>query len=297
MSASNDKITPVPLTFATFLESVPPGSERKVTDLFKIEIIEHLMGPLRGPARSGPPPPSWKLNTPDIRLHCPTETCGGDRVFTCTKGGVNSRGYHPENVFLIYSCRNCTKASKTYSLRVALKKQLTGSAVKYGEMPTFGPPLPNRLLKMAGDDSDLLLKGRQTENQGLGIGAFAYYRRVVENQKNRLLEDIRKAAVRLEADDELLSSIDLAIKETRFSEALKLVKDAIPDGLKVKGQNPLTLLHRALSKGVHGLDDTECLERAQVVRHVLTKLVSNIALVTKEERDLDEAVSKLQSIK
>ena len=75
------------------------------------------------------------------------------------------------------------------------------------------------------------------------------------------------------------------------------MKDAIPDGLKVKGQNPLTLLHRVLSQGVHGLDDTECLERAQAVRRVLTKLVSNIAQITKEERELDEAVNKLQSIK
>ena len=33
-------------------------------------------------------------------------------------------------------------------------------------------------------DEQLLRKGRRTENQSLGIGAFAYYRRVVENQKD-----------------------------------------------------------------------------------------------------------------
>ena len=138
-------------------------------------------------------------------------------------------------------------------------------------------------------------KGRRTENQSLGIGAFAYYRRVVENQKDRLLEEIRKAAVRLRADQELLDKIDLAIKETRFSKALDLVKGAIPDGLKVQGENPLKLLHKALSKGVHELNDEECLERAQAVRVVLTELVSNIAHILKDDREVKAAVKTLQS--
>ena len=169
--------------------------------------------------------------------------------------------------------------------------------MKYGEKPPFGPPLPTRLSKIVGDDYDLLLKGRQTENQGLGIGAFAYYRRVVENRKDRLLTEIRKAAKRLNADEELLSSIDDAIKETRFSESLKLVKGAIPDGLKVHGHNPLTLLHDALSKGVHELSDEEALELAQSVRVVLTELVSNMANILKDDREVQAAVKKLQSVK
>ena len=123
------------------------------------------------------------------------------------------------------------------------------SAEKYGEMPAFGPPLPARLFKMAGADGELLRKGRRTENQSLGIGAFAYYRLVVENQKDRLLGEIRKAAVRLGADEEQLRSIDRARKEKRFSDAIDQVKDAIPDALKVKGHNPLTLLARSPQQG------------------------------------------------
>ena len=91
-------------------------------------------------------------------------------------------------------------------------------------------------------------KGRRTENQSLGIGAFAYYRRVVENQKDRLLEEIRKAAVRLRADQELLDKIDLAIKEPRFSKALDLVKGAIPDGLKVQGKTRSSCCTKPLAR-------------------------------------------------
>ena len=277
MSAPNDKNTPEACTFAYFLESVPPGTKRAISDLFLIS--------------SG----SWILGIPDIELHCSIETCRGVRIFGC--GGVPyapARG-DSRNLFFTYTCRNCKTGFKTYALLVFREQDDVGSAVKYGEIPPFGPPLSARLLKMAGADGDLLRKGRRAENQSLGIGAFVYYRRVVENQKDQLLKDIHKAAVRLGAGEELLDSIDRAIQETRFSEALKLVKDAIPDGLKVKGHNPLMLLHKALSKGVHEQNDEECLERAQLIRDVLDRLVANIVRVAKEEREFDDAVKKLLS--
>ena len=277
MSTSNDKITPEPLTFATFLEKVPPGAKRVISDIYSFSIQKD----------------KWMLNSPDIQLHCPTETCSGVRIFECPNPEEHMHGFIPVDVFLIYTCRNCEKGFKTFALQVDWEQDGSGWAVKYGEMPAFGPPLPARLLKMAGTDGELLRKGRRTENQSLGIGAFAYYRLVVENQKDRLLGEIRKAAVRLGADEEQLRSIDRARKEKRFSDAIDQVKDAIPDALKVKGHNPLTLLHGALSKGVHGRSDEECLAQAQAVRIVLTELVSKIAQVTKDESVLDDAVSKL----
>ena len=185
MSASNDKNTPEVCTFAYFLESVPPGSKWAISDLFHRRYTGIVLLPQRPSAASAP---SWSLNTPDIWLHCPTKKCSGDRAFACLDDVSDVRGYQQMNIFLVYSCRNCSKSTKTYSLRVTAEGEGSDSAVKYGEMPAFGPPLPARLLNMVGADGALLRKGRQTENQSLGIGAFAYYRRVVENQKNRLLE-------------------------------------------------------------------------------------------------------------
>ena len=118
---------------------------------------------------------------------------------------------------------------------------------------------------------------------------------MVENQKDRLLGELRKAAERLEADEDLLSSIDRAKDETQFSKSIDLVKDAIPDGLKVNRKNPLKMLHGALSKGVHNLSDEECLEQAQAVRVVLTELASNTTRVLKERREVDNAVRLLSS--
>ena len=279
MSAPNDKNTPEVCTFAYFLESVPPGAKRTVSDLFSYFATE------------------YSLNTPEIRLPCPTKTCRGVMFFESSENHPYGLRIHPLKVFLTYTCRNCRQSSKTYALQVWSVKHPSGSAVKYGEMPTFGSPLPPRLIQMFGADRELLLQGWRSENQNFGIGAFVYYRRVVENQKDRLLEEIRKSAERLGADEKLLENIDRAMQETQFTKSLNLVKGAIPDGLKVQGDNPLKLLHRALSKAVHRLDDDECLELATSVRVVLTELVSNIEHILKDEREVEDAVKKLRSIK
>ena len=269
------------ITFAAFLESVPPPVECEISDLCTPISV-------RGGSAVG-------LSNPEIQLHCPSKKCSGMRFFSCQRP-VREMGWRgTRDIFLNYVCRNCGDCFKTFSLRVVRKDEgsESGSAVKFGEIPPFGPPLPPRLIKLVGQERELFLKGWRAENQGMGIGSFVYYRRVVEQQKDYILEEIRKAAERLGSNNELLSSIDRAKNETRFTDAIEAVKDAIPEGLKVKGHNPLKLLHRALSKGVHNLSDRQCLDQAQVIRIILNELVSNIARVTRDEREIDHALSKL----
>ena len=61
----------------------------------------------------------------------------------------------------------------------------------------------------------------------------------------------------------------------------------------ILGQNPLLLLHAALSKDLHGKSDEEALEAAHSVRTILTTLATEIAHVTREQRDIEEAVKSL----
>ena len=170
--------------------------------------------------------------------------------------------------FFTYTCCNCSKFQKTYSVRIG-RVGGSASAVKFGEIPPFGPPLSPRLISLIGPDYDLFMKGWRAERQGLGIGSFSYYRRVVENQKGRIIAEIRKAAESLRASDEFLKRLDRAKEETQFSEAIDLVKNAIPDRIKIRGHNPLTLLHRPLSTALHNLNDEQCLKQANAIRLVL----------------------------
>ncbi|CAE6784189.1 hypothetical protein R70006_04550 [Paraburkholderia domus] len=168
---------------------------------------------------------------------------------------------------------------------------------KYGEDPPFGPPLPSRLLKLAEDQRDLLLKGRRCENQGLGIAAFAYYRRVVEEQKNRILDEILRVSRTLGAPEELLSELEAAKQERRFTQAIDGIKHGLPQALLTNGHNPLALLHNALSEGLHGGSDDECLELATSIRYVLSDLVERLSHALKNDADLNKAVSKLLQVR
>ena len=92
---------------------------------------------------------------------------------------------------------------------------------------------------------------RRTENQGLGIGAFIYYRRVVENQKNRILHKVIDVSEKIRADNDKILQLKSAVKETQFSKALEMAKDVIPESLLIYGHNPISLLHSALTRIMH----------------------------------------------
>jgi hypothetical protein len=125
------------------------------------------------------------------------------------------------------------------------------------------------------------------------MGAYAYYRRVVENQRNRLMDEIIRVAERTNAGSEVLATLQAARNETRFNRSVDLIKDTIPASLKIDGYNPLQLLHAGISEGLHELSDEECLERATTIRHLLTELAERISQALKEHKELKEGIARL----
>jgi hypothetical protein len=192
-----------------------------------------------------------------------------------------------------YTCRNCNRNEKVYAVAGKPKGAGEGVVMKLGESPPFGSPLASRVISLIGPERELFLKGRRVENQGLGIGAFAYYRRVVENQKNRIVTEIKRVAEKAGASDEMLQSFDRALQATQFSKAVEEVKNSIPQSLLIMGHNPLTLLHKALSAGLHGESDEDCLEAASSIRIVLTELADMMGQILKDEAELRNAVKRL----
>jgi len=139
----------------------------------------------------------------------------------------------------------------------------------------------------------MFLKGRRSENQGLGIAAFAYYRRVIEGQKDRIFDEIIKVCRRLSVDKSAIDELIAAKNEPQFSKAVEAVKHGIPQALLINGHNPLTLLHSALSEGLHAQTDEECLEIATSIRIVMAELAERMGQALKDEAELSTAVSRL----
>lgn len=169
-------------------------------------------------------------------------------------------------------------------------------SLKIGEYPAFGNYTPARVISLIGPDREMFLQGRRAENRGLGIGAFAYYRRVVENQKTRIIGQILKVARKVGASPEVIRDLEAAASETQFSAVIDSIKPTIPESLLIDGHNPLKLLYSALSKGIHEQDDAKCLQLAESIRVILTELSERIALALKEHAELKSAVSKILQV-
>lgn len=146
------------------------------------------------------------------------------------------------------------------------------------------------------EDQDAFLKGRRCESQSLGIGAFVYYRRVVEKQKNRILDEIIKVSRKIGMPAEMVTKLESAKTEIQFSRAIETLKDALPQALLINGHNPLMLLHSALSGGLHERSDEDCLELAHSVRVLLAELSDRLSQLLKDEAELNSAVSRLTNV-
>ena len=279
-------ITEQEITLGAFLETCPPNELRSVD-----KVVEERRVSAAGASFSF-------LLTPEIQLHCDDPSCDGVRFFRFAGDPIRSTSESWQMYFVPYRCDNCKRTGKTFAIAVQRKVgSAAGFARKIGETPPFGPPTPARLIKLIGPDRDLFLRGRRCENQGLGIGAFVYYRRVVERQKSRILSEILKVAEKLGAAPEVISDLRAALEEDQFKKAIETVKHGIPQALLIDGHNPLLLLHGALSEGLHDRTDEECLQLATSVRVVLAELSDRLSQALKDEAEINAALAKLLSIR
>lgn len=190
-----------------------------------------------------------------------------------------------------FRCRNCMTTEKWIGL--LMQNPPSGTLTKTGEWPVEIGDTPASVITLAGPDRLDFLKGRRCETQGLGVGAFSYYRRVVERQKHRLFREIIRTLKGMGGHDALVVDLERAATETQFTKSVEAIRVAIPPALSINGQNPLTLLHDILSEGLHTLSDSECLEHAEVCRSVLAALSERLRSLREQNEQVNAAVAKL----
>jgi len=268
-----------PIEFRAFLESVPPLEWRAI----RVELHTEYQR-------------ISKILLPPIYLHCTHADCMGPRFYDYRGSEIHvvSQGKVSHD-FLHYRCRNCRTTTKIFAVQIirAGEAEDIYTVIKLGEKPRFGEPRPNVVADVLDDEIEYFDRGYRSETDGLGIGAFAYYRRFVESHKDKIIGEIKNVAIAQGLAPSIIDALDRAAGKREFKAAVEEIKDAIPDSLKINGMNPLTLLHNALSGGLHSDDDTECLEIAQDIRIVLTAMANRTSELLKSESGLKEAVTRL----
>jgi hypothetical protein len=89
--------------------------------------------------------------------------------------------------------------------------------------------------------------------------------------------------------------LEEAKRQNQFSAAVEKIKQAIPQVLLINGSNPLALLHKALSEGLHAGTDDDCLEIAQDSRVVLSEFSERLYTALKDDQELKKAASRIQN--
>ena len=271
------------VAFAEFLAHSPPGSEQSFAEIFSEEYVNNRV----------------KLIGPELQLFCSAEKCRGIRLFSRHDPDSNTdvlRGL-AQFVWIVYFCRNCCLSSKRYALRIKAGSGVSnkgGSVLKVGEDPAFFPIVPDNLDALITHDRDLFMKGLEDETHNRGIGAAGYYRRVVQNQAEHLLDQMGAAAEKLGIDRKPFDGAKTMATAGQFQRAFESVKAAVPPALLIHGQhNPFTLLWKSLSDDLHNRDDDECLEIATDTRLVMTDMAERMASALQDQSELDGAVTRL----
>jgi hypothetical protein len=234
-----------------------------------------------------------RLPKPAIHMEC--NVCKSHQTFNMVNEyyegaeiGGNSR-VGGQVCRLRYRCSHC--ADYYRSFLVAFDEKFKW-VMKVGQFPAWDITGEPNVERMLGAHSEYYKRGLICESQGYGIGAFGYYRRIVEEIIDSLLDDIAGLLV-----GEELTKYQEALGQTRKTtvtqEKIALVKDLLPAILRPDGMNPLSALHSALSQGLHAESDEECLDYAEAVNGVLIFLVNQVALNSEAKKQFTAGMKKL----
>lgn len=263
-------------TMQALLEDSPLHSQRKIFGVYDIS--------------------SSEIQFPEsIWLHCEHEKCDGKRRYLKAKTNqFRSKDLNYYD-FAVYVCSNCAQTVKVFATKSILdeKQPRSGICTKIYEEPPFGQPIPKRLFHVIGESNrEYFLQARRAIARGLGIGAYGYYRRIVENTKFDLIGSVLVVAEATNAPPAQVELLKRAQNERQFSKAIDILRDAsaIPAVLLIDGHNPLALLHDALSEGIHELSDSECLERAQDAEVILCEIANRVQVAVTEHKTVKAAL-------
>jgi hypothetical protein len=121
----------------------------------------------------------------------------------------------------------------------------------------------------------------------------AYFRRVVEDQTNDLIDVVADAAKAYGVPDSEVEKLRAAKSQKIYEDKLRIAAQAMPEILKPDGANPLQALYQTLSVGIHTQSEEECLRIADEIRDIFDYLFDRLRTEIEERTSF---VSKIKAI-
>ena len=233
--------------------------------------------------------------SPDITLELYCGICKKERPFKDYRsrgGGEPGSMPSPKSGILHYTCI-CTGCG-IYKYDFFADFDLEKSRIrKIGQLPPWSIQIDKDMEKILKDETEYYKKAMICESQGFGIAAFAYYRRILENSFNNILEKMLGVATE-ENDKELLETINSALINKVSEERIKLIKDKVPSYMQIGGNNPFKILYSSLSDGIHNQDEASCLVNSENIRISLSYIIKVINRVIDEKELFRKAIRDIE---
>jgi hypothetical protein len=135
-------------------------------------------------------------------------------------------------------------------------------------------------------------KGLNSLHQNFGIGAFAYFRRIIEKELLNIISDIKSLP------DSHTTEIERLLLEHDKTPNISTIYDNIfehlPNSLKSLGNNPIKLLYNQTSEGLHSLSEEDCLKRANTILKLLEFVIKKINEEKSEIKNLRNMLKDLK---
>jgi hypothetical protein len=225
---------------------------------------------------------------PDFSIMCVAYKC-----FRCAK----------TSLIVVYREMKFEERATTTTFRPPLappsKRRVLTGVMKLGQYPEPTIGIPKGLEKNLGKNASALYrKALVCRNHGFGLGAVGYMRRVVEDKTNELIEIAAQHAESHGVANETVANMRAAAdpaKYTTYERKLEFVATVFPDSLKVGSINPLQLLYKLVSTGLHGLSEAECIGIADEIRTVFEYVFENLSTRIADQKVFVEKVKELNA--
>ena len=250
-----------------------------------------------------------EVNKVNINMDCPV--CNDNRTFNMNNyyftllNGRSTQGIQfmksplyggheviPENgiiTWLTYKCASCNDFERHFFIEINSKKKFLR---KVGQVPPWDIAVERELHSILGDFVKYYKNGLISEFHGYGIGAYAYYRRIIEGIIDFLLDQIGELLEK-EDEEEYKEALVKTKKTKDTQEKIKLVYDLLPSILNPQEFNPLKTIYKVLSEGIHGRSDEDCLADAEILRETTLFLVKEVLRSKEERKQFTEKMRKL----
>jgi len=194
-----------------------------------------------------------------------------------------------------YHCRSC----KQQSFRVWIHWRIENGKLffrKVGQFPGLRIRPSKDLERALGRDrSELYTKAITLRHHNYGLGALVYFRRLIEETTDEMLDLVISAIQEIGGHEALIREIAEAKQGQVFQEKVKFVAEVLPDTLRPGGVNPFRLLYGLLSKGIHSLTEEECIEIADGIDRVLSFIYRELKVHAEERGGYVENLRELHA--